>query len=84
MHIYVYFDSRTHTEAPRDYHAVHVNISTSFNFLTSIFNRQHDALDLHPTIENIYIWDFAHDSIDVLCDSEHPEHGRLRPKHVGA
>jgi hypothetical protein len=27
--------------------------------------------------------DFAHDSTDVLCNSEHPEHGRLRQKHVG-
>ena len=65
-------------------HTGHVNISTSFNFVTSIFNIQHSALDLHHNIVNIYILDFAHDSIDVLCNSEHTEDGRLRPKHVDA
>ena len=30
------------------------------------------------------ILDFAHDSTDILCNSEHPEDGRLRPKEVGA
>ena len=34
-------------------------------------------LDLHHTIVNTYILDFARDSIDVLCNSEHPEDGRL-------
>jgi hypothetical protein len=28
--------------------------------------------------------DFALDNIDVLCNSEHPEDSRLRPKHVSA
>jgi hypothetical protein len=28
--------------------------------------------------------DCAHDSTDVLCNSEHPEDGRLRPKYVSA
>ena len=39
---------------------------------------------LHHAIVNTYILDCAHDSTDVLCNSEHPEDGRLRPKHVGA
>ena len=43
-----------------------------------------DALDSHRTILDTYILDLAHDSTDALCSSEHPEHGRLRPKHVGA
>jgi hypothetical protein len=44
----------------------------------------HGNQDLHHTIVSIYILDSAHDSIDVLCNSEHPEDGHLRPKHVGA
>jgi hypothetical protein len=32
----------------------------------------------------MYILDFAHDGIDVLCNSDHPEDGRLRPNHVDA
>jgi hypothetical protein len=55
-------------------HTRRVNIATSLNFLTSIYNIQHDALDLHHTTVNTYILDFAHDSID----------GGLRPKHVDA
>jgi hypothetical protein len=39
---------------------------------------------MHHTIVNTYILDFARDSTDVLCNSQHPEDGRLRPKNVGA
>jgi hypothetical protein len=31
-----------------------------------------------------YVLDSARDSIEVLSNSEHPENGRLRPKHVAA
>ena len=65
-------------------HTGHVYILTSFNFLTSTFNIWHNALVLHHTIVNIYVLDFARDSIEVLCNIEHPEDGRLRPKYVGA
>ena len=41
-------------------------------------------MDLHRTSVNTYILDFAHDRFDIVCNSEHPEDGRLRPKHVGA
>ena len=31
-----------------------------------------------------YVLDSARDSIEVLCNTEHLEYGRLRPKHVAA
>jgi hypothetical protein len=41
-------------------------------------------MDLHHTVVNTYILDFAHRSIHVLCNSEHTNDGRPIWKHVDA